>query len=507
MKKALMTCLAVTALFAIASSATAITCTLDQRPAATLLVPYFQVSIVPGSGAIVSGGDLARDTIVTIVNASGAPMLAHVNVYNRFSEIKLDFNIALTGYDVQAMRMSDIISGFLPTTLNSNGDDTCQGKTGANAIVYPDPDGFLRVSPTAASPISNPATGQDNDNGTTNYGANSYGSIAQDLATDCSGDAGFLAIGYITIDHANYCNLSDPTDPNYFINDAIGMENNLFGEIIFTSGNGLPTYGISTVNMEVDPRLQGVTNSLAWGTLQWQGGGDPARTFYARYLDIANEALCNNCNSGNSQTDLSVSAPWDQGFGDQREPLGLRWAARWFDLKDVVGSNIITSNFQVWRSSPTTDGFTPAPSNCQQEEPLSTLTFWDEDEFTVTQGVCPSPCTTPQFNFPYETQQKNISKFVHPKGTSLNPAVAGWVQMDFVSVAGDLLDQAWVGYSFEGNIALESVLVGGTQLDPSSCNPLGFVTQAGAPTVQPITPAIDQAGIPGSDVPGPGTGR
>ena len=34
-----MTCLAVAALFAIASTATAVTCTLDQRPAATLLVP------------------------------------------------------------------------------------------------------------------------------------------------------------------------------------------------------------------------------------------------------------------------------------------------------------------------------------------------------------------------------------------------------------------------------------------------------------------------------------
>jgi hypothetical protein len=41
MKKTLMTCLAIAALFAVAGSASAITCTIDQRPAATLLVPYF----------------------------------------------------------------------------------------------------------------------------------------------------------------------------------------------------------------------------------------------------------------------------------------------------------------------------------------------------------------------------------------------------------------------------------------------------------------------------------
>ncbi len=485
MKKALMTCLAVTALFAIASSATAITCTLDQRPAATLLVPYFQVSIDPITGGIVSSGGLARDTIVTIVNASAAPMIAHVNVYNRFSEIKLDFNVALSGFDVQAMRMADIISGSLPTTLNSDGDDVCQG--GAN-IVYvlgaspiANRNGYLRVSPLS------PATVQDNSNGTTNYGSTPYFSIAEDLATDCDGVVGPLAFGYVAIDHANYCNLSDPTDPAYYFNDAIGMENNLFGEIIFTSGNGLPTYGISTVNLEADA-------SFSDARLVEQWGGLPVRTFYARY--VGTDVLCTNCGSGDPDSDLDLSAPWDEGYGDTREPLGLRWAARWFDLRDPVVGDVITSNFQVWRSSPTTD---TVDGICVDNEPLSTLTFWDEDERTVTQGVCPSPCTTPQFNFPYETQQKNIRKFVHPLGIGV---VAGWVELDFLNLgSGDVLDQAWAGYSFEGNIALESVLIGGTQLDPSSCNPL-LVTG-----IQVITPVIDQAGGPLSNIPGPGTGR
>jgi hypothetical protein len=458
MKKVLMACLAVAALFAIASTATAVTCTLDQRPGATLLVPYFQVSIDPVSGAVIGTGAVARDTLVTIANASSQPMIAHVSVYDRQSVIKLDFNIALTGFDVQSMAMSAIISGHLPVTLNSSGDDVCQRAGGA---VYPNSDGFLRVSPTG--PTNSPATPQDNINGTTNY-AGTFFSITKALAEDCDGNTGLLAIGYVVIDHANYCNLSDPTDANYYINDAIGMENNLFGEIIFTSGNGLPTYGISTVNLEAEVTLGAATQA-------WALGGAPARTFYARYVDLVNETTCTNCGSGIAGQDLSLNAPWDEGFGDQREPLGLRWAARWFDLS---ASGVITSNFMVWRAGTASNG------NCDSDEPLSTLTFWDEDENTVTQGVCPSPCSTPQFNFPLETQQRNITEFVHPTGTD-----AGWVQIDFTG--GSSIDQAWVGYAFEGSIALESLLIQGTQLDPSSCNPLNVL---GVQTITPVIPSI-----------------
>src|SRR5690242_17498165 len=145
MKKTLLTCLAIAAVLVIASPASAITCTVDQRPAATLLVPYFQVSF-DGDGNLVSTGVGARDTIVTIANASSAPMIAHVNVFDRQSTLVLDFNVALTGWDVQAMRVSDILTGILPASSNSDkiGGDVCQRAGGA---VYPATDGFLRVDP------------------------------------------------------------------------------------------------------------------------------------------------------------------------------------------------------------------------------------------------------------------------------------------------------------------------------------------------------------------------
>ena len=112
-----------------------------------------------------------------------------------------------------------------------------------------------------------------------------------------------------------------------------------------------------------------------------------------------------------------------------------------------------------------------------------TLTFFDEEENTTTQGTCPSPCTNPVFNFPFETQQRVIADFSRPIG-----AAAGWADMSFVNVSsGTELDQAWVDYAFIGALAFETILVPGTQLDPSACNPLGIQT-----FIQTITPAISQ---------------
>jgi hypothetical protein len=473
MKKALMTCLAIVAVFAIASTAGAITCTVDQRPAATLLVPYFQVSY-DTDGALISSGIGARDVIVTFGNASTAPMIAHVSVWSRESVLKLDFNVALTAFDIESFRMSDVLSGVIPSSGDTVGFDVCQRNSAAT--VYPDSAGFLRVKPLQ------PALPADNVNATSNYNNPAFSpalsaQLISELRTNCDGNEDLLATGYITIDHANYCSLSNPDFPVFTTRDVIGMENNLFGEIIFTSGLGLPTYGMSTVNLEADAEFGVVAQQTAI----------PVRTFYARYWndgdnggDVA-PGVCPNCGSGDPETDLLISAPWDIGYGDQREPLGLKYAARWFDL-----SPTITSNFRVWRASTDFNG------NCEVPEPLATVNFFDADENVFGQGNpgCVSgidpDCGQSTNLLPLETQQVNITLFSHPTGA------AGWVNLNFFSSSADggtPFDQAWVDYSFEGAIALESIIIPGTQLDPSTCNPLGWESPATA-TIIPEIPTV-----------------
>ncbi len=486
MKKTLLTGLVVVAVLALASTAGAITCTVDQHPAATLLVPWFQVS-VDSSGNVVGTGLGARDTLVTIGNASSAPMIAHVNVFNERSELVLDFNIALTGFDVQSFAMSSIITGTLPQTgyeTSTGLHDACQRNPAA--LTYsqdPGGIGFIRFRPPA------PTDPNDNVLATTLYpipawtkSSPFYMDVLDSLddtadTTTCGGVDGVLGgleHGYLVIDHANYCNLSNPSQSAYYSNDAIGNENNLWGDIIFTSGEGLPTFAMSTVDVEADSSFgAGQTDTSRW------------RSFYARYWTPSTESVFNpaNCAGGTAVTNICLAAPWDTGLGDLREPLGLNYAARWFDTT----SPFITTNYRVWRAGfgLLTDLLGPVTSSgpkCLDTEPTVTLSFYDEDENTVTQGVCPSPCSSPSFNFPLETQQNNISDFSHPS------APAGWVAMSFVNqVSGTAMDQAWVDYSFEGSAAFLSVLVPGTQLDPTTCNP-NLVVNPANPTV--INPAI-----------------
>ena len=485
MKKTLVTCLVVVALFAVAGTASAITCTVDQRPAATLLVPYFEVAF-NADGTLTTGAG-SRDTLLTIVNASAAPMIAHVNVFNERSTLVLDYNIALTGFDVQAMSIGQVLRGNLPRTgyIDSTGvlRDACQRN--ASAPVYPSANGFIRVRPLS------PALAEDNTLATTLYPVPAYppGSPfmfqvidSLDTTTDSLGcrtgtvDSVISGLirGYITIDHANYCNLSNPSDPLYYSRDAIGNENNLWGEVIFVSGAGIGTLGGSTVNIEADFSLDG-------------GGSEaiPRRTFYRRYWSTVTETACANC-VGGGVNDLSFTSPWNFGLGDRREPLGLKYAARYFEGAGV------TSSFKVWRGSSgalrdLTGPVTSGGPQCTNTEPTVTLTFFDEDENTVTAGVCPSPCTQPSFNFPLETQRQGASAFSRPAG-----AVAGWVNMNFFNSTGPLggvLDQAWAEYEFQGPGAFLSMAAPATQLDPTTCSPLG-ISPATIVVTPPAIPTI-----------------
>jgi hypothetical protein len=511
MKKTLLTCMAVLALFAIASSASAITCTIDQRPAATLLVPYFAVSLLP-NGTPQRGTLLSFDTLIAIGNASSAPTIAHVSVYNKRSTLVLDFNVALTGFDIQTWRMSDILSGILPSTpiagdhtgptvlLDPLGD-ACQRNP--LAPVYPDPNGFLRVRPTGLTNAT--ANPDDNKLATSAYPipafdpASGFGQLVVDSLDDTDdsrncgdgtvdGVTSGPAIGYITIDQANYCTLNNPDNLSYYQANALGAENSLFGDIIFLSDAGIGTYGMAAVAIESDPSFSGALQ----GNLR-------TRTFYARYWDPISIPACENCTGTGDDFDLAARAPWDVIVGDQREPLGLRYAARYFEGSGVV------SFFDVWRASAGSLADLEDGANCDTVEPTVALAFFDEDENTVTQtgpGPCPSPCSIPppqNVNFPFETNRVRVNDFVLPSPLPGGPQV-GWVAASFVNTTdGTSLDQAFMAYEFDGTAAFISAHFPAFQLDPSNCEPLGYLAGIDFNAVVPTIPGgVDGTGSLGA---------
>src|ERR1700692_2170911 len=99
-----------------AAPAMAVICTIDAVPAATLLLPYFEVDLSNPNGLT---------TLFSINNASATAVLAHVVIRSDLSVEVLAFNVYLPGYDVQTINLRDIIvNGNLPQTASAGQDPT-----------------------------------------------------------------------------------------------------------------------------------------------------------------------------------------------------------------------------------------------------------------------------------------------------------------------------------------------------------------------------------------------
>ncbi|HEV2844885.1 MAG TPA: hypothetical protein VG477_08575, partial [Thermoanaerobaculia bacterium] len=82
-------------------------CRVADQPAATLLIPYFEVDLSDSSG---------MTTLVSVNNASMKPSLARVVLWTDWGVPTLAFDLYLTGYDVQTLNLRDLFQGKLPVT-------------------------------------------------------------------------------------------------------------------------------------------------------------------------------------------------------------------------------------------------------------------------------------------------------------------------------------------------------------------------------------------------------
>jgi hypothetical protein len=200
--KKLAIAFAVVSLLALGGQASAVICAIDQVPSATLLLPYFSVdtSSPDGSGA---------NTLFSINNASATAVLAHVVVWSDLSVPVLDFNIYLTGYDVQTINLWDILhSGNLPQTASAGQDpgDTISPKGSfSQDINFASCSGLLPPPTLPADFIAH-------------LKASLSGQASTVFGGLCAGRnlGDNIARGYITVDTVNNCTLRFPGDPNYF---------------------------------------------------------------------------------------------------------------------------------------------------------------------------------------------------------------------------------------------------------------------------------------------------
>jgi hypothetical protein len=393
--KKICLCLALASLLGLGGQAFAVIGTIDDVPAATLLLPYFEVDIDDPVGGV--------NTLFSINNASATAVLAHVTVWSDQSIPVLDFDVYLTGYDVQTISMRDIfINGNLPVTASVGQDPA---GAAINAGISPRGVASQDINFASCSTLPYPP-GFVSVNFRSHLRAWLQGlpSTAPGLTGQCAGSKtqdGILR-GYVTVDTVNACNLFFPSDWALYA-PFVTDQNILWGDYFYVFNGENFAQGETMVHIESCPTCF--------------VPGD--HTFYGRY----NGALAD----------------------DSREPLPTTTGARYINGGDFNGG----TDFLIWREANASDtAYACANQGPPSWWPLEAvqIVIFDETEQPVTADDCPSgdPTCEQEILIPNEANRIDVA-------TDLaTPFNFGWVYLNlqhsnpgFVAIYGDPFAQSW----------------------------------------------------------------
>ncbi|HVR11850.1 MAG TPA: hypothetical protein VMW75_27660 [Thermoanaerobaculia bacterium] len=357
--------------------AAAVTCTADAVPGATLLLPFFEVDL---------GNPNGLTTLFAVNNASASAALAHVVLWSDLSVPVLEFNVYLTGYDVQTINLRDIlVYGNLPQTASAGQDEN--DVISPKGVFSQDVD-FASCQGVLPPPPLPPSFTQHLQLALT-------GKASPILQNQCAGQnlGDGIARGYVTVDTVNNCTLRIPGDIGYFGPSGTGDvtdQNVLWGNWYIVDVPQQYVIGSTMVSIEADAANPATSTAGRY-------------TFYGRY---------------DSWTAV-----------DHREPLSSTFAAQYFSGGNLfpAGTDLI-----VWRDPkgdqkpfpcPAVPGITP------QWYPLGMegVIIFDESEHPVvpqTFPFCPQPPTL--FDpFPAATQMVTVGGAQLPV-----PFLFGWMHLD-----------------------------------------------------------------------------
>lgn len=300
-------------------------CRVANQPAATLLIPYFEVDLANSGG---------QSTLFSVNNASAKPVLSRVVLWTDWGIPTLAFDVYLTGYDIQTFNVRDLLNGSLPDT----GPQVSNTGTLSNAGTL-----FTGCSTAGAAGISPQLAPED-------VAWLRAAHTGQPVATaQCagSGTAGpNVATGYITIDTVNRCSprtvgtlVNTPANATYFAAGGTGLasdDNVLWGDFTYVNPQRNTSNGQSAIALVADP------DALTAGTY----------TFYGRYVGFDGR--------------------------DNRIPLSSLYYARYVNGGTFSGG----TDLIVWRDNRRT---AVAPSACGQAPSWSPLgemqlVTFDEEE-------------------------------------------------------------------------------------------------------------------------------
>ncbi len=359
-------------------------CDISVLPAATLLLPYFEVDVDHPDA-------VAQTTIFTVTNVSRFPQVARVTVWTDYAYPILNFNLFLTGYDVQAINLRDVFVRGTIAPPNGTSTRTAAGPLSERNGMNPN-FAISAVNDCEFLPGAIPAR----------LMADIRSALQTGVAASCPGTARVgaahpHAIGYVTIDVVSTCGVRTPLDAGYYTNDLL-YDNVLMGDyqqVNPDTASGNYAGGNPLVHIRAIPE-GGAAGSLPGTNLPY--------TFYDRFT------------------------PRDAHTRDRRQPLPAAFAARFIQ----GGTSAFNTNFKIWRegmtgSSAACDDYAgnfTKPSNGTLS--ITEIVRFDEQENMVT--FTPTIIGGYPVTFPSASSMPTSAGSFPPLSTSGD--VGGWMYLN-----------------------------------------------------------------------------
>jgi len=408
------------------------TCDIGTTPAATLLLPYFEVET---SSAVPAG--TGATTLFTITNTSRYPQIAHVTVWTDWSFPVLDFNIFLTGYDVQGINLFDVIVRgiIVPGAPQGTSITTVPGApqpAGSTSGATPfnntsNPNFILAGSFDVRSSCAGlPGTIQTDlataiKNALTT-GVGYVSSAATCGTTRIGNDHGTRAVGYVTVDVASYCSQQLPTDVAYYSGPtaSILFDNTLIGDYQQIGPSPASAGTAASFDAQGNPMVH--IRAVPEGGLSGAAGGIAVPTnlpftFYDRYTGTIPTV-------------------------DRRQPLPNTFAARYIQ----GGTAGFATDYKIWREGVTNNSLTCSTYVANSALLVSSLIRFDEHENSYGTGIanCVSPCGSTATTLP-ETSRNATTSTIFPTLTGTD--VGGWMYMNLSNQATGASGSASASYT------------------------------------------------------------
>ena len=402
-------------------------CDIGLYPAATLLLPAFEVELSPSSDG--------NRTIFAVTNTGARPQAARVTLWTDHGFPVVSFNLFLTGYDVQKVDLHDVI---------------------ARGIIAPEGEMGSPASPAGdLSDADNPRLDEETCAQIPRVLPTVYAERVQLAFTtgrlsgrsesfDCPavGDVHTRATGYATVDVVGACTSSMPIDESYFSHE-IRFDNVLIGDYTQVHGAADFAQGNPMVHIRAIPE---------GGQMSTRRKTNLPDTFYGRLQPQASRT------------------------GDARQPLPSTFAVRWIE----GGSTGFETHLKIWRESAA-----PADAGCGTYDLNERITYevvrFDEAE--NAEALAPDinriPVWPAFFLPPVSITSTRDSHF--PPDTT--GASAGWMYLNLHgnrAVAGaavkTLARQGWVTASMRAenrfSVDIDAVALG------NGCSPAAPASRA-----------------------------